>query len=163
MFELRHSLILSAFVAGTTLMLSAPAFAQAPAPMTGSMPAPAAATEAPKPHGDPLDAHIAALHENLQITAAEEKQWKALAAVMRHNAEVSRDLVNKKLENVETMTAVEDLQNYADVAEAHAQGLKRLTKAFAALYAVMPDDQKKVADEHFRTHKRDAKAAHETN
>ena len=48
------------------------------------------------------------------------------------------------------MTAVDDLVSYGEIAEAHAAGIKRLTPAFATLYASMSDAQKLEADKLFR-------------
>ena len=49
------------------------------------------------------------------------------------------------------MTAVQDLELYQKYAQAHVDGLKNLISSFDALYKSMPDDQKKNADEVFRT------------
>jgi hypothetical protein len=53
------------------------------------------------------------------------------------------------------------LNAYADIAQAHANGVKKLAGAFSGLYSVMSDDQKKQADEVFshRGHDHDAKIA----
>jgi hypothetical protein len=52
------------------------------------------------------------------------------------------------------MTAVDDLKSYGEIADAHADGIKKLTPVFAALYASMSDAQKKEADAIFRGRKR---------
>ena len=51
------------------------------------------------------------------------------------------------------MTAVDDLKSYSEIADAHADGLKKFTPAFEPLYAGMSDAQKKSADTLFRQHK----------
>jgi len=56
---------------------------------------------------------------------------------------------------------VDDLQSYAAIADAHADGLKKLIPAFQALYTAMSDDQKKTADMLFR-HVRHPSATHKT-
>jgi hypothetical protein len=48
------------------------------------------------------------------------------------------------------MTAVDDLKSYAEITDAHADGIKKFTPVFATLYAGMPDAQKKNADGVFR-------------
>ena len=48
------------------------------------------------------------------------------------------------------MTAVDDLKSYGEIADAHANGIKKLTPVFADLYASMSDAQKKEADTLFR-------------
>ena len=55
------------------------------------------------------------------------------------------------------VTAVEDLQTYQQFAQAHVDGLKNLIAAFQTLYASMPDQQRKLADDVFRNYRqRDA-------
>ena len=175
MFNLQRSSRSVALLAGA-MLFAAPyvAFAQTSSPssqptMTPSTPtAPLPPTSPTTPmtptapqaahHGDPLEARITELHDKLQITKGQEKEWHLLAKVMHENAAKSRDLVHQKREKEATMTAVEDLRAYAAVAEEHAQGVKRLAVAFEGLYKVMTVDQKHVADDYFRQHKRDANA-----
>ena len=54
-------------------------------------------------------------------------------------------------DKVKTMTAVDNLQSYSAIVEAHAEGLKKFVPAFEALYASMSDAQKKNADTIFRS------------
>jgi hypothetical protein len=56
------------------------------------------------------------------------------------------DLIQSRVQNAKTMTAVDDLRAYQGIADAHAEGLKKLIPAFEALYASMSDEQKKNAD-----------------
>lgn len=107
-------------------------------------------------HGrqDAVEARIAELHKNLQITPEEESQWNAVAQTMRDNQKAGADLIREKRQNEASLTAVDDLRAYADIAENHAAGVRKLADAFVTLYAAMPDAQKKVADEVFRQHKR---------
>ena len=44
------------------------------------------------------------------------------------------------------MTAIDDLQSYEAIVDAHAQGIKKLAIAFKPLYASMPEAQQKNAD-----------------
>jgi hypothetical protein len=53
------------------------------------------------------------------------------------------------------MTAVDDLKSYQKHAQAHVDGLKNLIASFATLYAAMSDDQKRIADDVFRTSERE--------
>jgi hypothetical protein len=48
------------------------------------------------------------------------------------------------------MSAVEDLKSYSEIAEAHADGLKKFIPVFEPLYASMSDAQKKDADKLFK-------------
>ena len=53
------------------------------------------------------------------------------------------ELNQARHEKAKAMTAVEDLQSYSEVAQAHADGLKSFVPVFEELYASMSDDQKK--------------------
>lgn len=101
-----------------------------------------------------VEAHIKALHEQLHITDAQAAQWNDLAQVMRDNAKTIEDLVKQREQNIKTMTAVDDLRSYQALAEAHAEGLKKLVPVFETLYDGMSDDQKKIADVVFRRSQR---------
>lgn len=106
--------------------------------------------------GKGMETRISSLHEQLKITPEQEKSWQAVAKIMRHDAEESRKLVEEKRKDEASLTAVADLNAYAEIAEAHAKHAKHLAKAFSSLYDAMSDDQKKAADEVFRKHKRDS-------
>ena len=59
------------------------------------------------------------------------------------------DAMQARFNKPQPMNAVEDIQTYQAVADAHARGLKQLADAFAPLYAAMPATQQKVADKLF--------------
>ena len=101
---------------------------------------------------DSAEARIKYLHDKFEITSAQEDTWNKVAAVMRENAEKVTKLVKDRSEKAKTMTAVDDLKSYAEIAGAHEDGAKKLTPAFEALYDSMSDAQKKVADKEFREH-----------
>jgi len=46
--------------------------------------------------------------------------------------------------------AVQNMQSYEQIAEAHAQHLQKLVPAFDNLYNAMPEQQKKLTDQVFR-------------
>ncbi len=52
------------------------------------------------------------------------------------------------------MSALDNLRNYQMIADAHADGLKKLVPAFATLYGAMSDQQKATADAVFGRHAR---------
>jgi len=84
-----------------------------------------------------------------------------VAQAMRDNAANMEKLISeKKSETPQSMTAVEDLKTYQEFAQAHVDGLKNLTSSFETLYSSMPDQQKKVADEVFRSYGPGHRAAH---
>jgi len=121
--------------------------AQAPAPAA----APPAATPAPAPKTPRYDAasveaRIKRLHDRLKITAAETDLWNQVAQVMRDNARDLDTLIRSRDHDARTMSAVDNLRNYQKIADAHADGLKKLVTAFGALYDAMPDSQKATAD-----------------
>jgi protein CpxP len=96
-----------------------------------------------------VEKHITELHASLKITKAEEPQWNEVAETMRENVKNLDRAIDKRDANVASATAIDDLNSYAEIAQAHANGVKKLANAFSGLYAVMSDDQKKEADEVF--------------
>lgn len=98
-----------------------------------------------------VEARIKALHANLKITPAQEPQWTAVAQVMRDNAKAIEAISDQRTKNIKTMSAVDDLRSYETLAEAHADGLKKLVGAFQPLYDSMAPDQKKNADAVFQS------------
>jgi len=99
---------------------------------------------------DRVEMRIKDMHARLKITQAQEDQWAKVAEVMRDNARSMDALTKARHENAKTMTAVDDLRSYGEITDAHAEGIKRLTPVFAALYDEMSDAQKKEADTLFR-------------
>jgi periplasmic protein CpxP/Spy len=96
-----------------------------------------------------VEQHITELHAKLKITSAEESKWSEVAATMRENAEEMDRAIDKRDAGAANATAIDNLNSYADIAQAHANGVKKLAGAFSSLYTVMSDDQKQVADETF--------------
>ena len=99
---------------------------------------------------DRTEARIKDLHARLKITPAQEDLWNKVTQVMRDNAKAMDALNQARSEKAKTMTAVEDLKSYGEIAEAHADELKSFIPVFEELYASMSDDQKKDADTLFR-------------
>src|SRR6266446_491464 len=92
-------------------------------------------------HVDRVEARIKELHAKLHITQAQEGLWTNVTQVMRDNAQTMDALAKARAANAKTMTAVDDLQAYSDIAEAHAAGLKKFVPVFEAFYASMSDAQ----------------------
>ncbi len=140
------AVLVSTFVCGA-------AFAQTPVPSAS----PHSSTDASGPAMASADAkrdsavekHIKALHMTLKITPAEESQWNQVADTMRENAKELDRAIDKRDANRASATAIDDLNAYADIAQAHANGVKKLASTFSELYSAMSDDQKKAADEAF--------------
>lgn len=113
------------------------------------------ARTAPAKPTDRVEARITELHAKLKITPAQSSQWDAFAAVMRENARGMHTAFETRSTGRPKMNAVENMQSYAVLAEQHAQDLRRLAPAFAGVYSVMSDDQKRNADEVFRAQRAD--------
>jgi len=97
-----------------------------------------------------VEDRIKELHTQLQITPEQENLWQNVTAVMRDNAQRIDALVKTRADHAQTLTAVDDVRAYGDIAEAHAEGIKKFLPAFEALYASMSDTQKQHADALFR-------------
>ncbi len=109
----------------------------------------AAEAHADAKHDMRVDNHIKELHAQLKITAAEESQWDVVAQTMRDNARELDEVMDKRESTAEGATAIDNLNSYADVAQAHADGVRKLAKAFSGLYSSMSVEQRKQADEQF--------------
>ena len=106
-------------------------------------------------HPENLDQRIANLHQALKITPPEESDWLVVAQTMRDNAAAMQRLVADNMAIApETVTAIDELGAYQKFAQAHVDGIKNMSQSFEKLYATMPDAQKKLADQVFRTYGR---------
>ncbi len=127
------------------------AFAQASAPQAASS---AASSAAAQDHAAKREARveqrIAYLHTQLKITAAQEPQWKTFADVMRSNAQNMSRLFVQRTQAEQTQSALDNMKQYAEIAQAHADDMKQLVDAFTPLYDSFSPEQKKVADTTFR-------------
>ena len=117
-------------------------------------PASSHSTATPRSQEDRVETRIKELHQKLKITAAQESQWNGFAEVMRDNAQTVDAVLKERSENIHSMSAVDDLRSYQKLADAHADGLKKLVPAFEALYNTMSQDQKKTADAVFAEHEK---------
>jgi protein CpxP len=101
--------------------------------------------EAAPAQGNEIESQIADLQKKMRITTAQQTLFDAFAQVMRQNAQVL-DAVMRQQQQKSGATAVDDLRASAQLAEAEAEGLKRLLPAFQSLYDSLPDPQKRLAD-----------------
>ena len=97
-----------------------------------------------------VETHIKQLHAQLQITPAEQPQWDRSAQVVRDNARDMDRAFMQRAQQYATMNAVQNMQSYEQIAEAHVQHLQKLVPAFDNLYNEMPEQQKKLTDQVFR-------------
>ena len=136
-------------ILASALTMSA-AFAQTAAPAGTSAPAMAAAQGAGKAsHEQRVEERIKYLHTQLKITSAQESQWNAFADVMRSNGETMGKLFEARHANP-NVSALDDMKQYAEITQAHADGTKKLVDAFEPLYNSFSPEQKKLADTTFR-------------
>jgi protein CpxP len=151
-----RSVAITALLGAT--MLATPltaAWAQNPTPQN------VATTSATDTKGETVEQRITTLHASLNITPAEEAQWNGVAQAMRENATAMDKLVaTNRTTPPQNMTAVQDLETYRQLAQAHVDGLKNLSSAFSTLYDAMPDAQKKNADQVFQTSGHETTPAH---
>ena len=158
MKTIRSNNFASAAVAAL-LFLPAAALAQ-----SSTNPAPATPQGAPPPAvSSPIAGHpvagrnaeerverrIAELRTQLRITPAEQQQWDQFAGVMRENARDMDQIFIQRAQQLDTMTALQNMQSYEQLAEAHAQHLQKLVAAFQTLYDAMPQQQRQLADQVF--------------
>ena len=97
-----------------------------------------------------VDERIGQLKAQLAITPEQAPQWSAFAAAMRDNAAATDALFARRAGAVATMSAVENMHSYAEIARAYADNTERLATAFDRLYASLSDTQKQAADALFR-------------
>jgi hypothetical protein len=123
------------------------AFAQASAPTAATENTASAAT-AKTGYERNVEDRIAYLHAQLKITPAQEAQWKTFADVMRSNGETMSQLFQQR-KAATSVSALDDMKQYATIAQAHADGMKKLVDAFDPLYGSLSPEQKKLADATF--------------
>jgi periplasmic protein CpxP/Spy len=128
---------------GALLLAPLTAVAQSVAPSTaaaGSPPTPEAAA----------DARIHALQSQLHITAAQMPQWNAFAQAMRQNAINTDAQFRQRASNAASMSALDNMKSYAQVARTYADNTQALEQAFEPLYNALDDQQKHTIDTLFR-------------
>src|SRR6202030_1439771 len=106
-------------ILASALLLGA-AYADAPSPASGMN----ASSDATRDLA--VEKHIKDLHGKLQITPAQETQWAAVAKAMRDSAIETDKAIDKREAIVGSGTAIDNLNAYGDIAQAHVDGVKRL-------------------------------------
>ena len=127
-----------------------------PAAGTTAPPEVQAPGSAAKPHEDTghhasrgMSGYLAALHDELAITPAEEPLWGTFAGSMRDSAAQLGQAYRQRRDQLPTMNALADLNSFISLEQLRLDGLKKSSAAFTALYQTMPPDQQKVADKVF--------------
>jgi hypothetical protein len=98
-----------------------------------------------------IETRIADLHTRLEITPAQQADWDQFAQVMRDNARTIDETFQQREKALPGLTAIENIESYAQLTTEHSREVLRLVPAFQALYDKMSDAQKHRADEVFRT------------
>ncbi len=106
-----------------------------------------------------VEQRLTTLHSELRITPAEETSWGQYAQVVRANAKGLSQLMAQRHATLATMTATDNMQSLTSIADAHAQNMQRLSVALRQLYAAMPPDQQKNADQVLRMHSQAQKSS----
>jgi protein CpxP len=151
---------LAALAVAAVLALPGAALAQSQAPASASpeVEKPATASSSPlaghpvagKTAQERVEQRIKELYSQLRITPAERPQWDQFAQVMRDNARDMDQAWLQRVNHVESMNAVQNMQSYEQIAEQHAQHVQKLVPAFQNVYSVMSEQQKQLADQVFR-------------
>lgn len=114
--------------------------------------APAAASPTAEQHQARVEQRIAMLHTELKITPDQEAQWQQFADVMRQNGETMGKLFHQRMAET-NVSALDDMKQYAQIAQTHADDMAKLVAAFEPLYNGFSQQQKQVADVVFRQHR----------
>jgi hypothetical protein len=165
-FQLSRSALFAAVLA---LPVGAWAQGAAPAPANPADTGGTSATQPAAPmkdaktgrHEDRVEKRITNLHARLKITPAQEQEWNQFAQVMRDNARQMDQDYQQRSQRVQEMSALDNMQSYAKIAEAHAQDVQKLVPAFETLYNSMSAEQKHTADQVFRSYAERAHQRHE--
>ena len=141
------------------LIVAAPAAALAQPAPPGPPGPPATAQAQPGPPAPPMtqvsaqsqmqavtEQRISGLQAELAITPEEMPQWTAFAQVMRDNAQTTDMLFRQRAAGVQSMNAVANMQSYAQISRAYADGTAKLAASFDTLYGALSVPQKQAAD-----------------
>ena len=122
----------------------------------------AAAAEQPgKTMQSLAERRISDLHSRLHITADQSPQWDKFAEIMRQNATEMDQSNQQRAEKLGSMSAVDNMQSFAQLEQQRANDMQRVVPAFQALYATLSDQQKATADQLFRNYASSARARHQ--
>jgi hypothetical protein len=161
----------------TTMLVAAPVWAQTTASPTATttQTAPSGTSQKAMPHSSRaamarqpgettqslVERRITDLHGKLHITSQQSQPWDQFAQVMRDNAREMDQVYQQRAEKLGSMSAVDNMQSYAQIEQQRAQDAQKLVPAFQTLYSSLSDQQKKTADQIFRNHAANAHAHHQ--
>jgi len=165
--KMRKAIVSGLILAGLAGGLAAPSlvYGQDADPSTAQAPAAQAPAPAAQPHrmhhralpGERIDARLAYLKTALKITPAQEKQWNALAAVLRRQAQDMDAKIQEHRQAREAQgqaqtqrtppSAIERLERRQQMLSDAAKRNNAILTAAKPLYASLSTDQKQTADE----------------
>ncbi len=90
--------------------------------------------------------HLAALKAELKITDGQAKAWDDFAAAVTAAAKAMTEQRKAMMEKAGTATLPQRLDLHEAMLASHLEQLRKTKAAASALYAVLSDDQKRVAD-----------------
>ncbi|MCW5774240.1 MAG: Spy/CpxP family protein refolding chaperone [Rhodospirillaceae bacterium] len=96
--------------------------------------------------GQRLDQRLEALKTRLKITDAQAKEWDAYAAALRDAAKAMTEQRQALRGKMMTATLPQRLDIHEAMLVSHLDQLRKTKAAANALYAVLSDEQKKIAD-----------------
>lgn len=143
------------------LLAALPALAQTQAPDDQAQAAPGHAATKMDTYHARLNQRISSMRQRLAITPAEQAAWNEFADTMRQNANDIEQAFQKRAAAFKTMTAPENMQNYAEIEQERAQDLQKLAAAFSTLYNQLSEQQKHTADAMFRQYELQQREAHQ--
>ena len=144
-----HPIRYAAVVAAGLLSLPTGALGESPSASTPNAASPSGPAGAAAAR---VETRIKELHTQIGVTQAEAAQWDRFAQVMRDNASEMDRILSERAQEFPSMNALQDMQSYQQVAEAHAQHLQKLVAAFQSLYEALSPEQKQKADQAFHAH-----------
>ena len=131
------------------LALAGSGLANAQQPPTGPLPPASTSPAAPLPTAQAAaDQRITALQAQLRVTAR-CRSGARFAQAMRDNA-TYQDALFRQRAGTASMTAVENMRSYAQLARAYADNTEALAQAFETLYGVLTPEQQQTIDALFR-------------
>jgi hypothetical protein len=107
-------------------------------------------TTTPASPQDAAEQRVRSLQAELHITDAQMPQWSTFAQAMRDSAISTDTLFRQRANATQSMSALDNMKSYAQVARAYADNTENLSAAFEALYGVLSDQQKQTIDTLFR-------------
>ena len=96
-----------------------------------------------------VEQRIKTLHDKMMITSDQESAFGAVATAMRDNEAQMSGIIQDHEANRGKLSAVDSLNSYTKIAQAHVDGLKKVSDAFGTLYGQLSSQQKMVADKLF--------------